>query len=43
MGPFTTSSESAHPMLHIREKALARLLAVVADVNPAFELVRITN
>ena len=34
------SGKSRHPMLHVGEEALARLLAVVADVDAAFELAR---
>jgi hypothetical protein len=36
--PLPGAPEAAHPMLHVQEKALALLLAVVADVDPGGDL-----
>src|SRR5579863_400259 len=37
-GAFTVSAEAAHAMLHVGKETLARLLAVIADVDAGFDL-----
>ena len=36
--PLADAAEAAHAVLHVGEEALARLLAVVADVDAGLEL-----
>ena len=36
--PVARAAEAGHAVLHVREEALARLLAVVADVDPGLDL-----
>src|ERR1700687_4934126 len=36
--PLAAPAEPAHPMLHVSEEALPRLLAVVSDIDPSLEL-----
>ena len=37
-GPLAGAAKAAHAVLHVGEEALARLLAVVADVDAGLEL-----
>ena len=40
--PMAGAAEAGHPVLHVGEEALARLLAVVADVDAGVDLAAIT-